>query len=162
VIAAKGKTYLYRLPGKGTELFCDRDREYDAYMRLREYAIPDELVYFEPRLGIKMSVYYPNSHVTDVTSDEELRLSMELIYRFHHLPVEFPVVDTPSMRLERYHNIAEESAGREHYPEGFESFLQEVLEFEPTLDRFSQKLCPATATVCRTTCCSPAGSRSRS
>ncbi len=142
VIAAKGKTYLYRLPGKGTELFCDRDREYDAYMRLREYAITDELVYFEPRLGIKMSVYYPGSHVTDVTNDEELRLSMELIHRFHNLPVEFPVVDTPYMRLGRYNKIAEESAGKEHYPEGFEGFLQEVLAFKPTLDRFSQMLCP--------------------
>ena len=128
VVEAGGRSYLYRIPGEGTELFCSRQREYEAYMQLREFRITDEIVYFEPEHGRKMSVYYPNSHVCGLDDEEELRLAMELIRRFHGLPVQFSFVDTPYDRLLRYTGEARAHGGEKYFPTGFEEQLRRMEE----------------------------------
>ncbi|MHC1770589.1 MAG: phosphotransferase [Flexilinea sp.] len=112
VVTTAEKTYFYRIPGFGTNLFCDRKREYDSYQLIAPYKMTDSLVYFEPETGVKMSIYYPGSHTVSVCNDEELRVAMKLIRRFHELPVRLDAADTHFQRLERYTGYALNFGGR--------------------------------------------------
>lgn len=60
VIVADGQSYLYRVPGHGTELFCNRVREALAYKILAPLRITDEVFFLDAKTGIKISKYYEN------------------------------------------------------------------------------------------------------
>ena len=45
VFVVNKESYLYRVPGKGTDLFCSREREALAYNLLKGYKITDEVIY---------------------------------------------------------------------------------------------------------------------
>lgn len=141
VVTAAEKTYFYRIPGYGTNLFCDRKREYDSYQLIAPYKMTDSLVYFESDTGIKMSLYYANSHTVSVCDDEELRIAMKLIRRFHELPVRLDAADTHFQRLERYAGYALNFGGRfdpmfYQYLDAIEKIKQRIaqipVQIEPT------------------------------
>ncbi len=127
VVETRRGSYLYRIPGEGTELFCSRQRECEAYAQLRPFHMTDETVFIDPARGLKLSVYYPNSHVCSLEDESELKSAMGLIRRFHGLPVRFSFTDTPFDRLERYTARAFENGGERYFPDGFSALL-EVME----------------------------------
>ena len=115
---AKGD-YLLRLPGRGTEMFCDRQAECALYERLRDEHITDEVCYFEPETGVRVTVYYPDSHVIDTSNETELRQAMGLLRRFHGLRLTGAGKNTALDRLEYYIQCVERVEGQEFYPDHF-------------------------------------------
>lgn len=102
VIKIGGKSYLYRVPGMGSDLFCDRKKEYEAYMLLKPYGITDEVLFLDENTGIKLSVYYEGSHIPYSDDDEELRESMRMLRLLHEINVDFPHHETLFDRMEQY------------------------------------------------------------
>lgn len=141
VIVVDDKSYLFRIPGAGTEKFCSREREALAYDLLKDTGLTDKVIYLSVETGVKISKYYENSRIPSGDNQEELKASMETLKKLHKLDIDFPYVDTIFDRMKRYRDFALEVGGGKYYLEGFDSFYQKMLEFEEVVKDFDKELC---------------------
>ena len=79
----KGRDYICRIPGIGTDKLISRRQEYENYRAVKPLGISDEIVYFDPKTGYKISVYYENSRNADPESPDDMRRCMELLRTLH-------------------------------------------------------------------------------
>ncbi len=123
--------YLLRLPGRGTEMFCDRRAEWALYGQLKDEHITDEVCYFEPDTGVRVTVYYPGSHVINTADGAELERGMALLRRFHGLRLQGPRPNTALQRMEYYIQCVKDVGGEEFYPAEYWAVRERVLSVCP-------------------------------
>ena len=75
----KGKAYICRIPGEGTEKLIDRRAEGESYRAIAPLGLAEELIYFNPENGYKISVYYEDARSADPESEADLRACMEVL-----------------------------------------------------------------------------------
>lgn len=141
VFVVNNKSYLYRIPGPGTEKFCSRTREALAYKMLAPFKITDEVIYLSEDKGVKISKYYEESKVPSTTDKDELVASMHTLRKLHELKIDFPYKDTLFDRMERYRSFVYEVGGEEYYLEGFDEYLVNMRDFKNDLNNADRKLC---------------------
>ena len=56
----KGTRYVFRLPGVGSSAFISRRNEYLVYEALKDKDITDQVIYFDPDSGMKITIYEEN------------------------------------------------------------------------------------------------------
>lgn len=130
VVTIDNKSYLYRVPGIGSDMFCDRSKEYEAYCLLKPYGITDEMIYFEQETGIKVSVYYEDSHIPDAHDNHELDQSMQIIHFLHGLDLDFPYQETLYDRMELYFSYAQEAGGEQYFMKEYFSIRDYLRKME--------------------------------
>ncbi len=119
--------YLLRVPGRGTEMFCDRRAECALYARLRHENITDIICYFDPDTGVRVTEYWPDCHVVDTSDESELRGAMALLRRFHGLRLRGEKRNTALDRLTYYIQCVERVDGNEFYPRDFWNVRETVI-----------------------------------
>lgn len=82
----KGKAYICRIPGEGTEKLIDRRAEGESYRAIAPLGLAEELIYFNPENGYKISVYYEDARSADPESEADLRASMAVLKKLHSAP----------------------------------------------------------------------------
>ena len=82
----KGKAYICRIPGEGTEKLIDRRAEGESYRAIAPLGLAEELIYFNPENGYKISVYYEGARSADPESEADLRASMAVLKKLHSAP----------------------------------------------------------------------------
>lgn len=141
VFVVNDNSYLYRIPGKGTEKFCSRIKEALGYKVLAPLKITDEVIYLSEETGIKISKYYVDSKIPNRTNKEELIASMQLLRYLHAQKIEFPYKDTLFDRMERYRKFVYEVNGEHHFLPGFDEYLEKMMEFKKYLKKKDVELC---------------------
>ena len=141
VIVANKQSYLYRVPGPGTEKFCSRSREALAYRLLAPFKITDDVIFLSEDTGIKISKYYEESRIPSSTDKDELVASMHILRKLHSQNIDFPFVDTLFDRMERYRTYVYEVGGEKYYLDGFDGYLAEMRHFKQYLDSVDIKFC---------------------
>lgn len=141
VIVADGQPYLYRVPGPGTEKFCNRSREALAYKLLAPFKITDDVIFLSEDTGIKISKYYEGSRIPSSIDKKELAASMCILRKLHGLDIDFPFVDTLFDRMERYRTYVYEVGGEKYYLDGFDGYLADMRHFKKYMDSVDIKFC---------------------
>lgn len=141
VIVANKRSYLYRVPGKGTDVFCSRSREKLAYEILSPLSITDEVFYLSEKNGIKISKYYERSRIPRTNDRVELLSTMKALRKLHNCGIDFPYKDTLFDRMERYRTFVCEVGGDKYYLEGFDDYLNDMRIFRNRADSISQTIC---------------------
>lgn len=141
VIVVNGDSYLYRVPGLGTDKFCDRARESEAYKMLAPLEITDQVMYLCKDTGIKISKYYEESRIPLNENKDELKASMQTMRRLHEENLQIPYTDTLFDRMKRYRTFALDAGGEKYYLPGFDEYLVNMQELEQNLDKLNIKFC---------------------
>ena len=79
----KGKRYIARTPGEGTEKLILRKREYQVYKTIEPLNICDDVIYMNPETGIKITVYWEKARVCDSSNIDDVKACMKLLREFH-------------------------------------------------------------------------------
>lgn len=79
----KGRKYIMRIPGEGTDQLINRREEADVYDQLRGRDICDEIVYMNPENGYKITAYLEGARVCDPDNVEDLTRCMKKLRAFH-------------------------------------------------------------------------------
>lgn len=79
----KGKRYMIRISGVGTEKLIDRCQEKEVYEAIRDMDICDPVIYIDSEKGYKISEFLENSRVCDPMNGLDVKRSMECLKRFH-------------------------------------------------------------------------------
>lgn len=83
LFSVKGRDYICRIPGEGTEKLINRRQEKEAYEAVKPLGLTDELVYFNAETGYKISAYYENSRVADPRNEADMRACMAKLRLLH-------------------------------------------------------------------------------
>ncbi len=90
VFYCKGKKYIYRSAGVGSEMLVDRFREYANYLALQNRGISDKLVYLDPFRGVKISEFLEDSKGIDPDNPRHLSRAVKAVRKLHHSDIAAP------------------------------------------------------------------------
>lgn len=79
----RGKRYIMRIPGEGTDELINRKQEYAVYQAIAPYNICDNVSYISPDTGYKITEYLENARVCDPENPEDVRRCMQRLREFH-------------------------------------------------------------------------------
>lgn len=88
LFSCKGKPYIMRIPGEGTDQLINRAQEYAVYQAIKKYNICDDIFYINPDNGYKITAYLEDARVCDPENIKDVRRCMEKLRDFHKLHLE--------------------------------------------------------------------------
>ena len=80
----RNQRYIMRIPGEGTEQLINRKQEYQVYEAIKDLRLSDDIRYFNPDNGYKITEFVPDTHCCDPYNFEEVRECMKILRQFHH------------------------------------------------------------------------------
>ena len=85
LFSCKGKKYIMRIPGEGTDQLINRKEEAQVYQIIKEKNICDEIIYINPNNGYKITEFIEESRVCDPNNVDDLKMCMKKLKEFHAL-----------------------------------------------------------------------------
>lgn len=132
VFSCKGKKYIIRIPGKGTDQLINRRQEAETYQVIGGKGICDNVVYIEPKSGIKITEYLIDARVCDPLNENDIRRCMKKLRDFHNLKLtvnhEFDLFE----RIEFYEELWE---GKKSVYTDYEVVKQNVFSLNDYIEK---------------------------
>lgn len=85
LFSCKGKKYIMRIPGEGTDRLIDRRQEALVYQTIREKGLCDEITYLDPENGYKITGFLEDARVCDPQDPDDTRRCMQRLRAFHEM-----------------------------------------------------------------------------
>lgn len=90
LFSARGKRYILRLPGEGTDKLIDRQAEAASYAAIFDHSLCDRLVWLDPSSGAKVSVFEESARTCNPADFSDVRRCMSFLRSFHGLQLSVP------------------------------------------------------------------------
>lgn len=134
LFSCRGKSYIMRIPGEGTEKLIDRRQEAAVYDAVRDRDLCDEVIYMDPETGYKISAYLEHAHACDPDNEEELIACIRRLRTFHEMKLKVAHRFDLFEQLEYYESLwgGKPSAYRDYH-----KVKQLVLSLRPYLETHS-------------------------
>ncbi len=110
-----GKDFICRIPGVGTGKLINRREEEEIYSIVKDLEITEELLYFNPENGYKISRYYEEARNADFSKQEERRACMKLLLKLHEGKKEVNHAFSLGEKIQYYEDICLEGGGEIPY-----------------------------------------------
>lgn len=81
--SCKGKRFIMRIPGAGTDQLINREQEYMVYKSIEKEGICDDIYYMNPQNGYKITEFLENARNCDAANRQEVQECMEFLRKFH-------------------------------------------------------------------------------
>lgn len=85
LFTCKGKKYIMRIPGEGTDQLINRRQEAAVYHAIADKSICDDIAYINPENGYKITEFLEGARVCDPTDYEDVKKCMSRLRDFHAL-----------------------------------------------------------------------------
>lgn len=85
LFSCRDKKYIMRIPGEGTEQLINRREEAEVYRVINDKGICDDIAYFNPDNGYKVTEFLEGARVCDPRNYEDIKKCMKCLRRFHEL-----------------------------------------------------------------------------
>ena len=85
LFTCKGKKYIMRIPGEGTDQLINRKQEAAVYHAIDGRKICDDIAYINPENGYKITEFLENARVCDPLNYEDVKKCMKRLRDFHGL-----------------------------------------------------------------------------
>lgn len=83
LFTCKGIQYIMRIPGEGTDLLINRRQEGEVYQAIQDMKISDEVCYFNPKNGYKITKFISGARVCDANNMEDVAKCIHMLKEFH-------------------------------------------------------------------------------
>ena len=83
LFTCRGKQYIMRIPGEGTDRLIDRRQEAAVYGAIRDLSLCDDVYYIDPANGYKITAFLDNARVCDPENPNDVRRCMAFLRKFH-------------------------------------------------------------------------------
>jgi len=85
LFSVKGKKYIMRIPGEGTDKLINREHEANVYQTIKGCGLCDDPVYINPVNGYKITAFLEGVRVCDPENEQDLRVCMKKLKQFHDM-----------------------------------------------------------------------------
>lgn len=83
MFSCRGKRYIIRIPGAGTERLINRQNECNVYRAINGQKISDDVIYMNPVNGYKITEFLEGARNCDPFDPTDLKLCMKKLRQFH-------------------------------------------------------------------------------
>jgi CTP:phosphocholine cytidylyltransferase-like protein/thiamine kinase-like enzyme len=105
IFTYKHEKYIMRIPGEGTHMIIDRARESAVYQAIAHLGISDDVVYFDPQSGYKITRYRQDAQVCDSGNRSQVAECMNKLREFHKSGVKVSHKFDIFERIEHYESL---------------------------------------------------------
>lgn len=131
LFSCKGKKYIMRIPGEGTDRLINRREEADVYHAIDGKNICDDIAYINPENGYKITEYLEGARVCEPLNYEDVKKCMKRLRAFHELKLyvnhEFDIFG----QIEFYESLWD---GTSSVYRDYEKTKASVLSLKPYID----------------------------
>ncbi len=85
LFSCRGKRYIMRIPGEGTDKLINRKEEAEVYSLIHGTGISDDVIYINPENGYKISEYIEGVRNCDAYAPTDVKRCMAYLRKFHSL-----------------------------------------------------------------------------
>lgn len=85
MFSCKGRKYIMRIPGEGTDKLINRREEASVYHTIKDLGICDDILYINPETGYKITAFIPGARVADAYDPCDVKKTMTYLRRFHEM-----------------------------------------------------------------------------
>lgn len=124
IFQVKGKRYIMRIPGCGSEQLIVRKQEKEVYDKVKDYGIAEPLVYFNAETGYKVTEFIEGCHNLDPYNLDECRQAMIHLRRFHDLKLRVEQEFNLFNKLEMYQQLNKNPSKYSDYQEVKDAIYQ--------------------------------------
>ncbi len=90
VFKVNDKKYICRVPGEGTEKLINREAEYLCYQAVIPLGITENIVFIDPKIGVKISEFEYDTRPADINNPEEIQRCISIIKKLHNSGIMVP------------------------------------------------------------------------
>lgn len=85
IFEVKGKRYIMRIPGEGTDELINRREEAQVYETIRGLNLCDRIILIDPEKGYKITEFVEDAHSCDPYDMEDLKKCITKLKQFHQM-----------------------------------------------------------------------------
>ena len=138
LFTCKGARYILRIPGEGTSDLINRAQEEEAYRAIAGTGICDDVVYLNPKNGLKVTRFLDGVRVCDPYNEDDLKRCMDLLRRFHKIRLRvghrFDIFKTIEHYETLWNGIPSEN-------ENYEETKAHVMSLQPFIEKHAGEMC---------------------
>ncbi len=135
LIEANSKKYTFRVPGKNSEVFANRDIENENINIVDHLNINNKTIYFD-KDGYKISEYVEGTSLSTLNVDEHLQNVSTLLKKVHNSNIKACNDYNPLKRLEIYENLNKGNEIQKYF-----TVKEEFLKYWEFLNNHKKVLC---------------------
>ena len=83
-----GQKYIMRIPGEGTDLLINREKEAENYKLISGKGLCDDPVWIDPATGYKITKYLDNTRCADPENETDLSKCINKLKDFHDMDIQ--------------------------------------------------------------------------
>ena len=134
LFTTKGKKYIMRIPGEGTEQLIDRREEAAVYQTIDGKKICDDIAYINPENGYKITEFLEGARVCDPDSPGDVEKCMKRLRRFHEMKLQVEHTFDIFGQMEFYEKLWGNTPS--DYRD-YQKTKEHVLELRPYIEQWS-------------------------
>lgn len=124
LFTCRGKKYVYRHPGQGTDAFINRQAEANSMQIAKKLGLDETFIAMDPDEGWKISSYVEDARMLDYHNDEDIDKAFSLMRKLHAANIDVPYIFDLWGTIQQFYNQII-SQGRGDF-EDFESLYQDT------------------------------------
>jgi thiamine kinase-like enzyme len=134
----KGKRYIMRIPGEGTDQLINRREEASVYRTLEGQNICENVLYINPENGYKVTEFFENARVCDPENAENVKKCMRFLRKFHQKQLSVPHVFDIFEKINFYESLwnGQPSAFRD-----YDQTKQNIFSLKKMIDQMAPTYC---------------------
>lgn len=105
LFSCKGKKYIMRIPGEGTDRLINRKQEASVYHIIDGMNICDDIAYINQENGYKITEFLEGARVCDPLNESDVKKCMERLRNFHELKLKVDHTFDIYRQLEFYETL---------------------------------------------------------
>ena len=105
LFTCKGKKYIMRIPGEGTDQLINRRQEAAVYQAIDGKHICDDIAYINPENGYKLTEFIEDARCCDSGNPEDVKACMAVLRKFHESGLKVEHTFDVFERLEFYEKL---------------------------------------------------------
>jgi len=133
----KGRKYIMRIPGEGTDQLINRREEAAVYHVIDRHKLCDDIIYIDPSNGYKITEYFNHARVCDPECESDLKKCMQKLRHFHELALEVEHSFDIFGQIEFYESLWREKSAYRDY----EKTKVKVLSLKSWIEERVDKKC---------------------
>lgn len=131
LFSVKGRKYIMRIPGEGTDQLINRQQEAETYQTIEGKELCEDLVYINPQNGYKIARFIENVRCCDPFNDVDLKICMKKLRKFHAMKLKVNHVFDLFERIDFYESLWN---GQPSIYKDYETTKENVLSLRPFIE----------------------------
>ena len=138
LFSVRGKYYIMRIPGEGTDQMIDRKQEAATFSAISGRGLCEDPIYLSPENGYKITAFLDGARVCDPADDRDVRQCMALLRRFHAMRLEVPHFFDLFAMIDYYESLRR---GSPSVYSDYEATKEKVFSLRRIIERTPKEFC---------------------